>query len=296
MVKIYDTIKKQLVNIEKKSFKMYVCGPTLYDHIHIGNARVLVYYDFLYRILRKLKYKVNYVQNITDIDDKIINNKANVAQLYQSFLNILDILNVFIPNQYFATDYIPEMQQLINTMLEKNIATKEKDGIYFHINSHKYFVLSSEQNVSRDDFCLWKFKNDQIYKANFGDGRPGWHTECVVMAKNSYIHGGGMDLIFPHHENENAQHLAVYDKNISNIWHHVNFLYINKEKMSKSLNNFIYIKDLVIDHLTGDIFRYLVLSYKSHNIINFCLRDFWNSGYKTGISHRTHSQMEHLVT
>lgn len=253
---------------------MYVCGVTVYDDSHIGHARTIIFFDVLRRYLLFKGYKVLYVQNFTDVDDKIINkarelnvDPETVANLYieRYFLDFTS-LNVMLADNYpLATKHIEDMISYIGILLEKGYAYVSNNGVYFHVRAFdKYGKLSKKtieelesgsrieiDPLKRDplDFALWKFYSDKPnWTSPWGKGRPGWHIECSVMASKYLgdffdIHGGGNDLIFPHHENEIAQCAAYSGKEMARIWLHVGMVSINSEKMSKSLGNIISVAE-----------------------------------------------------
>ena len=298
---LYNSLSNKIEEFipnDKNNVKMYVCGPTVHDHIHIGNGRPVVFYDMLRNYLEFLGYKVTYASNITDIDDKIINKaiKANMsedeyAKIYEKhYFEAYEKLGSRKPDLVpHATEYIPQMVSFINELIEKDYAYKKGSDVFFRI--HKipdYGCLSNqvsdalEQGARIDvdtnkenplDFNLWKDTKVGIkYDSPFGAGRPGWHTECVVMNHNLFggqidIHGGGMDLKFPHHENEIAQSKALYHDNLSKYWLHVGRLDFEGAKMSKSLGNTIFIKDLN-DH-QAKIMRMVLLFAPYRNNFNY---------------------------
>ncbi|MDG1436678.1 MAG: cysteine--tRNA ligase [Rickettsiaceae bacterium] len=281
-----------------KLVKMYVCGPTVYDHPHIGNARSVVVYDILYRILIKIygKNQVLYVRNITDIDDKIIKkaaeDKISVTSLTQKtteyFHEDMDYLSCLRPNiEPKATDHVQEMIDIIDRLLEYKMAYKTNGHVYFDVKkSSKYTELSgrsfedmfsnvrvdnSEDKKNQCDFVLWKPSLDSDdessrFESPFGTGRPGWHIECSAMSHKYLgetfdIHGGGADLIFPHHTNEIAQSCAAFPgSEFAKTWVHNGFLTVNREKMSKSLKNFITVRDLINKGVKGEVARLFLLS------------------------------------
>lgn len=286
--------KQEFKPIEEKQVKMYVCGPTLYSQIHIGNARPLIFFDFVARYLTHLGYEVSYVSNITDIDDKIIDRASELGiseeQLVSDNLvmynQVRKDMNLLKPLKMpLVTDYIEEIIDYIQKLIESGAAYAEDGNVYFSVNKvEKYGEISnrnledlqSQGRIDLDtskkyehDFVLWK-KTDKGVKwdAPFGIGRPGWHTECVVMINKILgdtidIHGGGMDLKFPHHENENAQSHAC-GHSLSNIWMHNGFVNIANTKMSKSLGNVVYPQDIIKEYGTNFL-RLLMLkaSYRS---------------------------------
>lgn len=278
-MKLYDTLTKTNVDIDANEINIYVCGPTVYDHIHIGNLRPIVTFDVLRRLLEHSNKKVNFVHNITDIDDKIINqaqrlnlSEEEVTKRYTSaYFEILDSLNIKLPKIVKVTDVMSGIIKYIEKIYDKQYAYELDGDIYFDTTRiADYGVLSkrkldeqisgirvksNENKTSPNDFVLWKKTVEGIkWNSRFGLGRPGWHTECAYIIDQEFkqkgfiIHGGGIDLVFPHHENENAQNLALYNKNLANCWVHVGYLLIDNEKMSKSLNNFIYVKHLIESH------------------------------------------------
>ena len=254
--------------------RIYVCGVTVYDDSHIGHARTIIFFDVLRRYLLSKGYKVLYVQNFTDVDDKIINkarelnvDPETVANLYieRYFLDFTS-LNVMLADRYpLATGHIDDMISYIKILLEKGYAYVSNNGVYFHVRAFdKYGKLSKKtieelesgsrieiDPLKRDplDFALWKFYSDKPnWTSPWGKGRPGWHIECSVMASKYLgnffdIHGGGNDLIFPHHENEIAQCAAYSGKEMARFWLHVGMVSISSEKMSKSLGNIISVAE-----------------------------------------------------
>jgi cysteinyl-tRNA synthetase len=288
--------KEKLEAIDPKHLKIYACGPTVYNYAHIGNARMAVVFDTLVRTLKIIYPKVTYVSNITDIDDKIIEaaNEQNVSisSITEKYTEIYNKdmakLNVLPPDiQPKATEYIPEMITLIKDLIKKDFAY-EKDGhVLFHVPSFKNYGLLSNRNREEQiagsrvdvapfkkdpaDFVLWKPStgNQPGWDSPWGFGRPGWHTECSAMSEKTLglpfdIHGGGRDLIFPHHENEIAQSCcstADADKpeSYAKYWMHNGFVTIDGEKMSKSLGNIILVNDLT-EKYHGEVIRLALLS------------------------------------
>ncbi len=280
MLYLYNTLnrkKEPFIAIDNKHIKMYVCGPTVYDNIHVGNARPIVVFDTLYRLLRHDYPKVTYVRNITDVDDKIIlralenNESINslTTRVIKSFHEELEALNTLRPTfEPKATDYIKPMQEMIATLLAKGHAYNVRGDIFFKVKSYKdYAALSGfnkedilngvriENITSKEDpadFALWKSVDllEVGWDSPWGYGRPGWHIECSAMSftllgEHFDIHGGGRDLIFPHHENEIAQGVCYSGLNnkVANYWLHNGFITINGQKMSKSLGNVISLVD-----------------------------------------------------
>lgn len=305
-MKIYNTLtrkKEDFNTIEDKKCRIYVCGPTVYDYIHIGNARPMIVFDTFRRYLTFIGYDVNYVSNFTDIDDKIINraNELNMdsKELAKKYIveckedmknmNILDA-----STHPLATEEIDGMIDLISKLIEKGYAYVAEDGtVYYDTKkfdeygklSHKVFeeligkrelkVTGEENKKNINDFVLWKPKkeNEPYWDSPWCQGRPGWHTECCVMAPKYCngpldIHAGGEDLIFPHHENEIAQYEPVYGAPYSRYWMHNAFLNINGQKMSKSLNNFYTVRD-VLNRYEGRILRLLMLETHYRAMLNF---------------------------
>ena len=286
--------KENFVPINKKKVGMYVCGPTVYDFPHIGNARPLVVFDVLFRILIKIfgKDKITYVRNITDIDDKIIeaSKKKGISiseltnEVTKEFhLNCVSLFCMKPTVEPKATDHVNEMISMTDNLIKLKAAYEKKGHVYFSVSSFKgYGKLSNKKidelkigarvevsDLKNDplDFVLWKpsNKDEPGWNSPWGRGRPGWHLECSVMSekylgKNFDIHGGGLDLIFPHHENEIAQSCSNNNtKSFANYWVHNGFVTINREKMSKSLGNVITISDAV-NKYSGQVVRLALLS------------------------------------
>ncbi len=303
-IKLYDTYQgnvREFVPIEEGKVSIYYCGPTVYNYVHIGNMRPVVTFDLLERVMKACGYEVHMISNYTDIDDKIINkaleeNKTEkeLSEFYiAAYEENLKGLNI-LPLEYHprVSNYIPEIVDFISTIMDKGYAYKSNGDVYFSVSDDPQYGELSKMNVddlisgsriecnqakkSPMDFALWKVTDDEGIKfdTKLGAGRPGWHTECVVMI-NSYfkkptidIHGGGFDLKFPHHENENAQNWAYSGNKLANYWMHVGFININNTKMSKSLGNTVLAKD-VIEKYGGNVIRYLFLSTYYRSPINF---------------------------
>lgn len=280
---------------------MYVCGQTVYDYCHIGHARSMIVFDMIVRYFRYQKYKVTYVRNITDIDDKIIkraqeNNESSEA-LTKRFIDIMhadeNALHLLKPDyEPRATEFIAPIIKLIEQLIEKSFAYIAKNGeVCFEVRKFKEYGKLSKRDIEKLiagsridinegkkdplDFVLWKLAkpNEPQWNSPWGRGRPGWHIECSAMAEGILgqtfdIHGGGMDLKFPHHENEIAQSEAAHDCTFANVWMHAGLLTINNEKMSKSLNNFFTIKE-VLDQYPAETVRYLMLSAHYRSPVNY---------------------------
>ena len=288
--------KEEFSPIDESNIRMYVCGPTVYNYVHIGNARPAVVFDTLVRVLRANYEKVTYVSNITDIDDKIIDaaaaQKVPISEITQKYTDIynqnMEVLGVQAPDiQPKATEYLPEMIELIEQLIEKGFAY-EKDGhVMFHVLAYEKYGALSKRNRDEQiagsrveiapykkdpaDFILWKPSTSEQpgWDSPWGFGRPGWHTECSAMTEKNLglpfdIHGGGRDLIFPHHENEIAQSCCASGdvnnpQSFSKYWIHNGFVTVEGEKMSKSIGNVILVKDL-INQYDGEVIRLALLS------------------------------------
>ena len=287
------TRKKEIFKpINPKAITMYACGPTVYDNPHVGNARTLVVFDTLFRVLKKIYVKVSYVRNITDVDDKIIEASKNKKKPINKITD--DVTKVFHENckslncltptkEPKATDHIDEMVKMTESLIKKKFAYEVEGHVYFSVSSFKEYGKLSNKNLDElkagsrvevsklkknpMDFVLWKPSSteDPGWDSPWGKGRPGWHLECSVMSekylgKQFDIHGGGLDLIFPHHENEIAQSCSNNSsEKFSNYWVHNGFVTINKEKMSKSLGNIISISEAVKKY-SGQVVRLTLLS------------------------------------
>ena len=279
--------------INPKKISLYACGPTVYDNPHVGNARSLVVFDVLFRVLRSLyDNNVTYVRNITDVDDKIIDaskkQKKKINEITEEITKIFHenckSLNCLEPSvEPKATNHIKEMVEMTSSLISKGFAYENKGNVYFNIKSFKdygklsnknldelkagYRIETSDLKKNLMDFVLWKpsVDEDPGWESPWGRGRPGWHLECSVMSekylgKKFDIHGGGLDLIFPHHENEIAQSRCNNNtSSFANYWMHNGFVTINKEKMSKSLGNIITISDAVKKY-SGQVVRLALLS------------------------------------
>ena len=298
-LKIYNTKSKNkeiFKPLDLNNIRMYVCGPTVYDRAHIGNARPVVVFDILYRLLKYLygEKSVTYVRNITDVDDKIIarssaeNKPVNeiTSETIKWFIEDNYYLNVNKPtHEPKATQYISQMIAMIEILiLKKNAYVLEDGEVLFSVNSFKSYGSLSRQNLESMivgsrvdidrrkknplDFVLWKptSRNNIGWDSPWGYGRPGWHIECSAMSKEILgetfdIHGGGIDLIFPHHENETAQSICANNKNsLANYWMHNGFVNIEGQKMSKSLGNYLTVEDLRKKNIDGAVIRFVLLS------------------------------------
>ncbi len=301
---LYNTLtnkKEVFKSIEPNMVGMYVCGITVYDHCHLGHARAYVAFDVLARYLKYLGYKLNYVRNITDVEDKIIKKAIENSETISSITNryILSMnkdfkdLGLLEPTiEPKATDYINEMILMIEELIKNKHAYVGKNGdVYFAVRTfEEYGNLSNKkidelesgarvkENLDKDDpldFVLWKMakQEEPYWDSPWGCGRPGWHIECSAMSlstlgKNFDIHGGGPDLIFPHHENEIAQSKCSFDQEFANYWIHSGLLKISGEKMSKSLGNFARIKDLLkIYH--PEVIKFFLISSHYRSALDF---------------------------
>lgn len=323
---IYNTESRQ-----KEVFKpivpgkvgMYVCGVTVYDYCHIGHARVMVVFDTVVRHLRARGFEVNYVRNITDIDDKIINrafeNRESFQALTERFIAAMHedeaALNVLRPDvEPKATEYIEQIKGMVQTLIDKGHAYAADNGdVYFKVKSFDtYGRLSGKKQDELEagarvevnphkqdpmDFVLWKAskENEPSWHSQWGDGRPGWHIECSAMSKHCIgehldIHGGGMDLQFPHHENEIAQSECAHGHHYVNTWMHVGFVRIDNEKMSKSLNNFFTIRE-VLKEYHPEVIRYFLLSSHYRSPVNYSQENLQTA--KTNIT-RLYTALEGL--
>lgn len=280
---IYNTKshKKELfVPIEPDHVKMYVCGITVYDFCHIGHARSALVFDMIVNYLRHLKYKVTYVRNFTDIDDKIISRateqkiscKVLTSRFIKEFYADMDMLEISRPTmEPKATDHIPEIISLVKDLEDQGFAYQVDNDVYFEVHKLKSYGALSGRNLedlqagarisintkkrNPMDFALWKGSKpgEPTWESPWGPGRPGWHIECSAMSRKYLgesfdIHGGGEDLVFPHHENEMAQSEACSGKTFVNTWIHHAFVTIKDEKMSKSLHNFLTIREVLKEH------------------------------------------------
>lgn len=282
---------------------MYTCGPTVYDYGHIGNFRTFVFQDILRRYLKYKGYKVTQVMNITDIDDKTIKSahlegkslKEYTEKYTKAFFEDINLLNMERAEYYpKATAHIDEIIHIVNDLIEKGFAYNREGSVYYDVSKFmeygKLSGIKSKANVSRSrvkmdeykdevrDFALWKKwdkdDGDVFWEPKIGKGRPGWHIECSAMAikylgESFDIHSGGIDLVFPHHENEIAQSEAVNNSVFANYWLHVEHLIVEGEKMSKSLGNIYTIHDIIDKGYTGKTIRYLLVSAHYRAKLNF---------------------------
>ena len=302
-MKLYNTMTNKIEEfktIEENKVKMYVCGPTVYNYIHLGNARPIVVFDTLARYFEHKGMEVEFVQNFTDVDDKIINKSmeertsaSEVSEKYIKYffediskLNILD--SVKRPK---VTENMAEIIKIIQKLIDNGFAYEKDGDVYFEVKKYKDYGKLSNQKIEElelgaridvseikknpVDFALWKKKKDgePFWESPWGQGRPGWHIECSAMAKKYLgdtfdIHGGGQDLVFPHHENEIAQSKCAYDGNFANYWLHNGFIQINGDKMSKSLGNFFLLRE-ILEKFSGNVVRLFILSTHYRKPINF---------------------------
>jgi len=313
-LRIYNTLSKDMEIFEPitpHKVNMYVCGVTPYDEPHLGHARAYITFDVIRRYLEHLGYKVNYVQNITDIDDKIIKRAAEegkttseiVNKYSMEYFSMMDKLSVLPASMYpRATEHIPEMINVIKTLVDKGFAYAVGGDVYFEVAKFKgYGKLSSrdekammagarvavdERKKNPLDFALWKAAKpgEPFWDSPWGQGRPGWHIECSTMSTKYLgetfdIHGGGLDLVFPHHENEIAQAEGATGKPFAKYWIHNGFVTINKEKMSKSLKNFFTIRE-VLSKFKPQVVRLFLLSTHYRSPVNYSDDDLKAVGNK----------------
>ena len=305
LLHIYDSVKKEKIefnSIVPNVAKIYVCGPTVYDDSHLGHARSAIAFDLLHRVLKENNYEVIMTKNFTDIDDKIIKKMNETSKsleeitttyinTYKADMKALNILDNTIEPK--ATENLESMKEMISNLISKDIAYKTSDSVYFdtskdnsygslsHKASDENSIARVEGNIEKrnpSDFALWKFAktNDVSFEAPFGLGRPGWHIECSAMIEKHLaykdtefqidIHGGGADLLFPHHENEAAQTRCSSGQNLAKYWMHNGFVNIDGEKMSKSLGNSFFLKD-VLKSYSGEVIRFYLMS--AHYRANF---------------------------
>ncbi len=306
-IKLTNTLSNKLEIFQPQhssQIKIYVCGPTVYDHPHIGNARALVVYDLLFRLLQSIykNYEIIYVRNITDIDDKII-NKARAdgvevseltSRIIASFEGSCKYLHCLSPTfEPKASDYIHKMCDIIQILIDKGHAYQSSDHVYFAVESYKNYGALANREIAKgkqgarvdvskakhsaEDFVLWKPSTDgEIgFNSKWGKGRPGWHIECSAMSYEFLgadfdIHGGGADLMFPHHTNEIAQSCCAFPgSTYATTWVHNGFVTVEGEKMSKSLGNFITINDIMNMKIDGEVLRILLLSVNYRSPLDY---------------------------
>lgn len=302
-MKVYNTLtrkKEEFIPITQGEVKMYVCGPTVYNFFHIGNGRTFIVFDTIRRYFEYRGYKVKFVQNFTDVDDKLIKkaNEENITlrqigdKYISEYYKDADGLNIKRATvNPRATEYIDEIIKFVEELIQKGFAYEVDGDVYFSTKNFTTYGKLSGQNlddlqagarISVDerkkdsmDFAIWKAKKEGEpgWKCPWGEGRPGWHIECSCMAKNILgdtidIHAGGSDLVFPHHENEIAQSEALTGKTFANYWMHSAFVNINNEKMSKSLNNFFTARE-ILERYDADVIRFLMLSGHYRVQLNF---------------------------
>ena len=304
-LRLYNTMSSQVEEfhtLRDSEVRMYACGPTVYDYGHIGNFRTFVAVDLLRRFLRQSGYNVHHVMNITDVDDKIIRNSARdgvsvqeyTSKFEQAFLEDSAMIGIEQPTIVRATEHIPEMADFVVKLVDKGIAYRTDDGsYYFRIAKFPEYGKLSKRDFSgmldgarvdvdeydKDsarDFALWKAPKpgEASWDTKIGKGRPGWHLECSVMSMQELgesfdLHAGGEDLIFPHHENEIAQSESMTGKPFARFWFHARFLLVEGEKMSKSLENFFTLRDLVLKGHKPSSIRYLLASVPYRSQLNF---------------------------
>ena len=303
-MKIYNTLtrkKEEFVPIEEGTAKIYVCGPTVYNYFHIGNARPFVVFDTLRKYLQYRGYKVKFVQNFTDVDDKIINRAreehltaGEVSEKYiEEYYKDAAALNVTKADVHpKVSEHIPEIIKFVQTLIDKGYAYEVNGDVYFSTRKFNGYGKLSRQNIEdlesgariavgeikEDplDFALWKAQKEEdeiAWDCPWGKGRPGWHIECSAMSKKHLgdtidIHAGGQDLQFPHHENEIAQSECCNGVPFANYWMHNGYITIDNEKMSKSKGNFFTVRDILKEY-DGEVMRFFLLSGHYRNPINF---------------------------
>ncbi len=302
-MKIYNSLtrKKEIFEtIEPNKVRMYVCGPTVYNYFHIGNARPFTIFDTFRRYLEYQGYEVNYIQNFTDVDDKIINrskeeqlSSLEISEKYiKEYFKDADALGIHRATVHpKVTETMDEIIDYIKVLIEKGFAYESNGDVYFSTKQFETYGKLSKQNLDDlelgarieineqkkhpMDFVLWKAKKpgEPSWTSPWGEGRPGWHIECSVMSTKYLgetidIHCGGQDLMFPHHENEIAQSEAYSGKKFSNYWMHNGYININNEKMSKSKNNFFTVRE-IMDEFDGEVLRMFILQAHYRNPINF---------------------------
>lgn len=303
-MKLYNTMTNKIEEfktIKENKVKMYVCGPTVYNYIHLGNARPIVVFDTLARYFKYKGMEVDYVQNFTDVDDKIINKSieegisaSEVSEKYiKCFFEDINRLNILESvKRPKVTENMAEIIEIIQKLIDNGFAYEKDGDVYFEVKKYKDYGKLSNQKIEElelgaridvseikknpMDFALWKKKKKEgepFWESPWGQGRPGWHIECSAMAKKYLgdtfdIHGGGQDLVFPHHENEIAQSKCAYHGNFANYWLHNGFIQINGDKMSKSTGNFFLLRE-ILEKFSGNAVRLFILSTHYRKPINF---------------------------
>ena len=310
-MRFYNTMSNKIEEfktIEDGKVKMYVCGPTVYNYIHLGNARPIIVFDTLARYFKYKRYDVTYIQNFTDVDDKIIKRSneegISVEQVTEKYIEgfFEDIEPLNISNDIIrpkVTENIPEIIEIIKKLINEGFAYEKDGNVFFEVKKfEEYGCLSNQKideleigarvNIMEEknnplDFALWKRKKEgELYwDSPWGQGRPGWHIECSAMAKKYLgdtfdIHGGGQDLIFPHHENEIAQSRCAYHGNFANYWLHNGFIQVNGDKMSKSLGNFFLLRE-ILGKFSGNVVRLFILGTHYRKPINFSMDNIEDS-------------------
>ncbi|MBQ0137836.1 MAG: cysteine--tRNA ligase [Kurthia sp.] len=329
-IQIFNSLTRQkeiFKPIEEGKVRMYVCGPTVYNYIHIGNSRPVIVYDTVRRYLTYRGYEVDYVSNFTDVDDKII-KAANelgedVSELTERFIaayfeDITALGAQKADSHPRVTEHMDEIIEFIDVLVQKGYAYESEGDVYYRTRKFKNYGQLSHQSVDdlkvgarieagtkkEDplDFALWKAaKAGEIsWKSPWGEGRPGWHIECSVMVHNHFgdtidIHAGGQDLKFPHHENEIAQSEAYSDKKFANYWMHNGYINIDNEKMSKSLGNFILVHD-IIQQIDPQVLRFFILTVHYRNPINFAQDLVEAAGNSLERLRTTHQNLQHRLT
>lgn len=303
MLRVYNTLsrkKEELKTMEPHKVNIYVCGPTTYNYIHLGNARPVVVFDTIRRYLKFKGYEVKYVQNFTDVDDKIINRAGDLGldpvemagKYIEEYFKDTDALNIKRADIHpRVSQHIPDIIKVINGLITKGFAYEVDGDVYYRVRAFKdYGKLSGraledmiagaridvdERKEDPMDFALWKTakKGEPCWDSPWGKGRPGWHIECSVMSvkylgETFDIHGGGSDLIFPHHENEIAQAEAYTGKPFVNYWIHNGFITVNNEKMSKSLGNFFILRD-ILEKYPADVVRFYLIGTHYRSPLDF---------------------------
>ena len=328
-IKVYNTMtrqKEEFVTVEPGVVRMYVCGPTVYNYFHIGNARTFIVFDTIRRYLEYRGYKVKFIQNFTDIDDKMI-KRAN-----EEGVTVKDVAEKYIAEYYKdadalnlkratvnprATEYIDEIINFVKDLVDKGYAYVVDGDVYFDTTKFKEYGKLSHQSIedleagarievderkrNPMDFALWKAKKEgePAWQSPWGEGRPGWHIECSTMAcsllgETIDIHGGGADLVFPHHENEIAQSEARNGKPFARYWMHAAYLNVNNQKMSKSLNNFFTARE-ILEKYDAEVIRMFMLSGHYRNPINFSIELLEQA--KAGLEriYNSISNLEHVI-